>query len=80
LLFSASNLFAQRVINKEIPVEGDILLTEGIDILKVNKGYTVWLPDTGKVNGMLVFTHSRRDTAESELIIDYALTKQLAVL
>jgi len=61
-------------------VEGDILLTEGIAIPKVYKGYTVWLLDTGKVNGLVVFTHSRRDTTKSELIIDYALTKQLAVL
>jgi len=79
-LFGVSNLLAQRVINKEIPVEGNIHLAEGIVIPKINKGYTVWLPDTGKINGLIVFTHARRDTIDKEYIIDYALTKQLAVL
>ncbi len=63
-----------------VTLDGDILLTEGISIPKVNKGYTLWLPDTGKIEGLIVFTHSRRNTINSEFIIDYALSKQLAVL
>ena len=73
-----SNLFSQSVIDKKVPVEGEIQLTEGISIPKVEKGYTLWLPDRAK--GMIVFTHARRDTINSEFIIDYALSKQLAVL
>ena len=80
ILFINSVLFAQKVVNVEIPVEGDIYLTSNIAIPKINKGYTVWLPETGIINGMVVFTHSRRDTLNSEFIIDYANQNQLAIL
>ena len=79
LLISFSNLQAQRVIDKKIPVDGNIILTEFISIPKVNKGYTIWLPDTGKTEGLIVFTHARRDTINSEFIIDYALSKQFYI-
>lgn len=75
-----SNLFAQIVIDKKVHVEGDILLTEGISIPKVDRGYTLWLPEIEKVKGLIVFTHARRDTVNSDFIIDYAFSKQLAVL
>jgi hypothetical protein len=80
LFFCTSNLFAQRVIDKIVRVEGDIFLTEGIAIPKVDRGYTLWLPDNAKAKGLIVFTHARRDTVNSDLIIDYALSKQLAIL
>lgn len=73
-------LSSQIVINEETPVQGDITLAEGIQIPKVNPGFTVWLPEKGSIKGMVVFTHARRDTAQSELMIDYALSRQLAVL
>ncbi|RMD92002.1 MAG: hypothetical protein D6813_06640 [Calditrichaeota bacterium] len=79
-IFFITNLFAQRVIDKKIPVKGDIFLTEGIAIPKTDRGYTLWLPENEKVKGLVVFTHARRDTVHSEFIIDYALSKQLAVL
>lgn len=79
-IFCISNLFAQKVIDKNIPVNGDILLTEGIAIPKIDRGYTLWLPENEKAKGLIVFTHARRDTANSEFIIDYALSKQLAIL
>lgn len=79
-VLSSSLLFAQKVINKEILVEGEILLADGISIPKINKGYTLWLPESQKVEGLIVFTHARRDTVSSEFIIDYAISQRLAVL
>lgn len=80
IFFSALSLPAQIVVNKETPVKGDITLAAGIKIPKVNPGYTAWLPEKGIIKGMVVFTHARRDTAQSEFIIDYALSRQLAVI
>ena len=79
LLFS-SKLFSQQVINYEIPVEGNIFLAKEIAIPKINMGYTVWLPDSGNANGLIVFTDARRDTLKSDLIIEYALKNQLAAI
>lgn len=80
VLLSIGCLPAQRVINKQWPAQGNIQLTDEIAIPTVDRGYTLWLPDTGKIEGLIVFTHSRRDTAEADFIIEYALSRQLAVL
>lgn len=69
----------QKRINVETSVGGQVKLTPYISIPKINSGYTVWLPDTGSINGLVVFFHSRRDTL-TDSIIDYATAKQLAVL
>jgi len=78
--YIALEVNAQKVINKEIEVKGDIKLKEGISIPKINKGYTLWIPDGSSIKGLIVFTHPRRDTANSDFIIDYALDKGLAIL
>jgi hypothetical protein len=80
ILFSSSQIISQKVINKEFSVNGNIHLTPDINIPKVNPGYTLWLPETGNARGLIVFTHPRRDTIQSEFMIDYALSKNLAVL
>ncbi len=82
LLFTqcTSSILSQQVINKTYTAKGNIHLTEDIAIPKINPGYTLWLPTTGKSQGMIVFTHPRRDTIHSDALIDYALDKQLAVL
>ena len=69
-----------KVVNVEFPATGEIHLTEGISIPKIQAGYTLWLPASGKANGLVVFTHPRRDTIESDFLIEYATNKQLAVL
>ena len=79
-IFFSISLFAQKVINKSISAEGKIELTEGIGISKVNKGYTLWIPEKEKSKGMIVFTHARRDTVNTDFIIDYAISQSLAVL
>jgi len=71
---------AQRVVNYEVPATGEIHLSEGISIPRIPAGYTLWLPDSAAARGMLVFTHPRRDTLQSDALIDYALSKELAVL
>lgn len=71
---------AQRVFNYENNDAGEIFLTPEISIPKIHSGYTVWLPDSGQIKGLIVFTHSRRDTINSEFIINYATQNQLAVL
>ena len=80
IIISTSSLFAQRVLNKEKLEKGEIALTEEISIPKVNSGYTVWLPDTGEIKGLVVFTHARRDTINGDSIIEYALSNQLAIM
>ncbi|MDH3267590.1 MAG: hypothetical protein OEM46_01930 [Ignavibacteria bacterium] len=70
----------QIVFNREVPAEGDIYLTPQIAIPKINPGYTVWLPDEGKINGLIVFTHPRRDTVNTDSLINYSLQNHLAVL
>ena len=71
---------AQSIINYEEAVEGMIELSEDISIPKVKRGYTAWIPDKKPVKGLIVFTHSRRDTVNSDTFIRYALGQQLAVL
>jgi hypothetical protein len=78
--FNISLLLAQRVVNQEIPVEGEILLTGDISIPKIAKGYTLWLPEKEQAIGLIVFTHARRDTVNTDFIIDYAASQHLAVL
>jgi hypothetical protein len=73
------NSLGQKRVNFELQAKGDVSLTSTISIPKINNGYTVWLPDSGVVNGLVVFFHSRRDTT-SDSIINYATSKQLAVL
>lgn len=80
ILWFTVQIGAQQVINYEVSETGTIYLTKEISIPKINKGYTVWLPDDGRINGLVLFTHARRDTVKSEFIIDYALQKQLAVM
>lgn len=71
---------AQKIINYELPAEGNIKLAEGIEIPKINPGYTIWLPENGRVQGLILFTRSRRDTLNSDVLIEYALSHQLAIL
>lgn len=80
LLFSCTLLQAQRVINVEMPASGEIQLSDDVVIPKINPGYTLWLPDKGNPVGLIVFTHERRDTLQTDFMIDYALKNQLAVL
>ena len=80
LVFIGLPCLAQQVINVEKKAEGDIHLAEGIAIPKINPGFTLWAPETGKVKGLIVFTHPRRDTLKSDPLIDEALKNQLAVL
>lgn len=79
-LFSYAKLSAQRVMNMEIYEAGLIALSDTTTISKINKGYTIWLPEQGNPEGLIVFTHARRDTVDPEYIIEYALSKKLAVL
>lgn len=80
LIFISSVSFGQTVTNFEVPSEGDIYLTSEIAIPKINSGYTVWIPDEGDINGLIVFTHARRDTINSDTIINYALQNKLGIL
>ena len=79
LFFNLTN-FCQKVVNDEVPTSGEIFLTPGISIPKVNPGYTAWLPEKGNIKGLIVFTHPRRDTVNTDTLINYALKNQLAVL
>lgn len=74
------NLAAQKVRNIEFPVQGALQIGNSLTIPKVANGYTLWYPEDSDVKGLIVFTRSRRDTVNSEPLIDYALSKQLAVL
>ena len=69
----------QRVINVEEMTAGEISLAPDIAIPKILAGYTLWLPRETPI-GMIVFTHPRRDTLNSDSLIDYAQSKGLAVL
>ena len=80
LIFSYCYVFSQTVINYEVPAEGDIYLTPQIAISKINSGYTAWIPDGGNIQGMIVFTHPRRDTVNTDSLINYALRNNLAIL
>lgn len=61
------------MIDFQTEISENIVLTEGISITKVAAGYTLWLPESGRIQGMVVFTHPRRDTSNSDFLIDYAL-------
>jgi hypothetical protein len=80
LIFSNLSVFGQKVISYESKAEGQIFLTPDIAIPKINPGYTVWLPNDGNINGLIVFTHARRDTVNTDSLINYALQNQLAVI
>jgi len=80
LISCTTTVLSQQVINVETQAEGEIHLAPGIAVPKVNPGYTLWLPDADRPQGMIVFTHPRRDTVNSDSLIEYALDRQLAVL
>ena len=69
----------QCVINKETQVSGQIVLSEDISVPAINSGYTLWLPQSGVADGLIVFFHSRRDTVNTDAIIEYATQKNLGV-
>ena len=77
---SALYLPGQNVENYEQPHQGPITLSDNLIISKINSGYTLWYPEKGQTEGLIVFTRSRRDTINSEAIIDHALSRNLAVL
>ena len=79
LLWFSTFCLSQKVINIEHPTTGNIQLTENLSIPTINSGYTLWLPEK-EVKGMVVFLNPRRDTLNSELVINYSLWNQLAVL
>jgi hypothetical protein len=80
IFFSIGQIRAQKVFNVETPAEGSIELAAGININKVNSGYTLWLPETDSVKGLVLFTHARRDTVNDDLLIREAFKEQLAVM
>ena len=80
LIFVCSITYGQKVINYEVPFEGDIYLTPEIAIPKINSGYTTWLPEDENIVGLIVFTHPRRDTINADTLINYALQNKLAIL
>jgi hypothetical protein len=79
-LFFSVSVLGQKVIQHEISAQGDIVIAPDISIPKINNGYTLWLPESEAVQGLIVFTHARRDTVKSEFLIDYALENKLGVL
>ncbi len=70
----------QIVINHELAHDGNIQLSDDVSIPRINSGYTLWLPDSGRVDGLIVFTHPRRDTLTPDNMISYALSRQLGVI
>ena len=71
---------AQKVVNVAYPVEGEIILTDGISVPKIEPGYTLWIPSGTETKGMIVFFHSRRDEKKKENIIRIAMKSGLAVM
>ena len=83
LIFITLNCFSarcQKVYSKETKQSGTINLSTRVQIPKINNGYTIWLPETEKIKGLIVFIHPRRDTVNTDKLIDYALQKDLAVI
>ncbi len=79
IAFSIS-IHAQKVINVVFPADGTVRLSENITVPKIDAGYTLWKPSSGKTVGMIIFFHSRRDTINQDVLIQNALKNQLAVL
>jgi len=79
LLFS-DLCFCQKVINFELSAEGDIYFNPEIAIPKINPGCTAWIPENEDINGLIVFTHPRRDTVSTDSLINYSLKNHLAVI
>ena len=81
LIFSIQG---QTVINFEEDIDFSdgqmIVLADDISIPKIKSGYTLWLPDSEVIEGLIVFMHAGRDTINRNLIIDYALERDLAVM
>lgn len=71
---------AQRVFDLSVPADGQISLAPGIQIDRIAAGYTLWLPQSSPVNGLIVFFHPRRDTLQADSLIRYALGRQLGVM
>ncbi len=78
-LVVAKNAACQHVINYEIESKGLIELSEEVSIPKINAGYTLWVPEDKKANGLITFFHARRDTIEADFIVEYAMERGLAV-
>ena len=74
------NSLAQKVDKFEVRNEGDILLAKNVSIPKISSGYTVWLPSSKDIKGLIVFTHERKDTTKPDFFITYANKNNLAVM
>lgn len=79
LIGIVGNGSAQRVVNVEFPQSGQIILSDDVTVPKINNGYTLWLPESTKPKGLVVFFHARRDTVSEDFIISYALKNNLGV-
>ena len=78
LFHTSSFCDAQILFENYLEEEGKVVLTSGIEIPKISKGYSVWLPDERTPKGLIVFWHSRKDSI-SDFIIEYATSHDLAV-
>lgn len=72
-------LESQSQINFEQVDTGTIRLAEGITIDRINSGYTLWMPSSGALKGLIVFFHGRRDNEPDSIILE-ATKRQLAVV
>ena len=77
---SAISLYGQSVLSKYTHTEGQVVLTDDIQIPKIAQGYTAWYPQSRIPDGLIVFFHSRMDTTETEPIIDYAMEAGIAIV
>ena len=78
LFHTSSFCDAQILFENYLEEEGKVVLTSGIEIPKISKGYSVWLPDERPPKGLIVFWHSRKDSL-ADFIIEYATSRDLAV-
>ena len=80
LLLNFTAAFGQKVVDYQQTANGSMTLAPGVTVPKINSGYTLWLPESGSIDGLVVFMHSRRDTVNAEFVIEYALDSGLGVM
>ncbi|WP_341226016.1 hypothetical protein [uncultured Arcticibacterium sp.] len=79
LLLLSFSCLGQKAVSYRVPANGQITLSDGIEIPQVDAGYTIFLTEN-KAIGAVVFFHTELDTAISNSIINLARQRDLATL
>lgn len=79
LTLLTSHSFAQKVVNVEREVAGEVFYGPDHNLPKIKSGYTLWIPKESKPKGMIVIFDSNREVKQKSAFVRMAAKKNLAL-